>query len=414
MSSDRVLSTYYRIAGLHSLAASLIWGVHTLFLVAAGLTLAEVFLVHAATAAAVVVFEVPTGVVADARGRRASVAASAAFLFAGTLLYLLASWSDGGVVLFGLGAVALGIGNTFYSGAAEAWLVDALERAGHRGSLTGVLARGQLITGATSLVGTLAGGFLGALELAVPFMARAVLLVLVAAMALRWMEEPVRAPEPTKAGGWAEMTRLARASVVFGWRRPTVQLLLLVGFVQYGFLTWAYQAWPPWFLDLLGRDTPWVAGVVSALVTLAAMAGNACVDRLARNPDEGRSSGLVAAGLLSAAAVMTGLAGSFIGALAGLLLVSALHGMVGPLVQSALHRELTAEHRATVVSFDSLLRNAGATLGQSGLGFWANGSGIAAGYVLGGLLSTLALPLWARAQMLARRPPSTARLTPRT
>ena len=71
-----------------------------------------------------------------------------------------------------------------------------------------------------------------------------------------------------------EATRIAREGISHGWSARSLRLVMLAGAVQGGFFMWAWYAWQPYFLDLLGRHAPWVAGVVSALVTLAAMAGN--------------------------------------------------------------------------------------------------------------------------------------------
>ncbi len=47
MTSRRVIRSYFSIAGLYTLAAALIWGVNTLFLLDAGLSLSEVFVANA-------------------------------------------------------------------------------------------------------------------------------------------------------------------------------------------------------------------------------------------------------------------------------------------------------------------------------------------------------------------------------
>jgi MFS family permease len=57
---------------LHTLASSFIWGINTLFLLDAGLSNAQAFAANAFFTAGLVLFEVPTGVVADMRGRRLS------------------------------------------------------------------------------------------------------------------------------------------------------------------------------------------------------------------------------------------------------------------------------------------------------------------------------------------------------
>ena len=64
--------TYLVLTLLTTLAASFIWGINTLFLLDAGLDNTEAFAANAFFAVGQVIFEVPTGVVADTRGRRFS------------------------------------------------------------------------------------------------------------------------------------------------------------------------------------------------------------------------------------------------------------------------------------------------------------------------------------------------------
>ena len=71
-SARHVQRVYLLLLLLHTLAASFIWGINTLFLLDAGLSNAEAFAANAFFTAGMVVFEVPTGVVADTRGRRLS------------------------------------------------------------------------------------------------------------------------------------------------------------------------------------------------------------------------------------------------------------------------------------------------------------------------------------------------------
>ena len=165
------------LAGLYTLAASLIWSVNTLFLLDAGLGIGEVFLANALFSAGMVVFEIPTGVVADTLGRRVSYLFSVTTLAVTTVLYVLASVADQGIVVFGAISILMGLGFTFYSGALEAWLVDALRSVGVDGDLDHVFARSAQVTGLAMLIGTTTGGFLGQIDLAVPFVVRAVVLV---------------------------------------------------------------------------------------------------------------------------------------------------------------------------------------------------------------------------------------------
>src|SRR5688572_32571287 len=117
-----VIRSYLVITGIFTASASLIWGINTLFLLESGLTIFEVFVANAAFTAAMALFEVPTGVVADTRGRRISFLLSEATIAIGTLAYVGVAAIGGGLLLFCLAGVILGLGYTFYSGAVEAWV----------------------------------------------------------------------------------------------------------------------------------------------------------------------------------------------------------------------------------------------------------------------------------------------------
>jgi len=115
-----VTRTYYAIACIYTLSASLIWGVNTLFLLDAGLDIFEVFVANAAFTAGMVIFEIPTGVTADTRGRRFSFLLSALTIMVGTIAYVSIAAVGGGLVPFVVASIVLGLGFSFYSGAVEA------------------------------------------------------------------------------------------------------------------------------------------------------------------------------------------------------------------------------------------------------------------------------------------------------
>src|SRR5919106_5054585 len=83
----RIQRTYLVLMLGNTLAASFIWGINTLFLLDAGLSNGQAFAANAFFTAGLVVFEVPTGVVADVRGRRFSYLLGTLTLTLATVLY---------------------------------------------------------------------------------------------------------------------------------------------------------------------------------------------------------------------------------------------------------------------------------------------------------------------------------------
>jgi MFS family permease len=360
-----------------------------------GLDIFEVFMANAAFSAAMALFEVPTGVVADTRGRRISFLLSEAVLLVGTLAYVAVGEAGGGVVLFSLAGVILGLGYTFYSGAVEAWLVDALRATGFRDELDRVFARGGMVTGAATLVGTVAGGVLGDIDLAVPYLVRSALLAGAFAVGFAMMHDLGFTPRTLRLRGiTAEMRKVGRAGLTHGWRTPSVRLLILGSFTTAGFFFWAWYAWPPYFLELLGQDLVWVAGVIAALFSLAMICGNALVGRLVR-PGRRRTSILIGgSAVLSTAMVTVGAVRNFWVAVPVFLLGAAAAGVLIPVRQTYLHAVIPTEERATLVSVDALMGSLGGVGGQAGLGYLSKVRSIPDGFVLGGLATGAVLPLY--------------------
>lgn len=399
--SRRILAGYFTLAGLYTLSAALIWGVNTLFLLDAGLSFFEVFVANAAFSAGMVLFEVPTGVVADTLGRRVSFLLSVAVLAATTLLYVALAQVDAGVVPFAVVSVFIGLGFTFYSGAMEAWLVDALAASGYAGLLDRVFARGQQVTGSAMLVGTIGGGLLGQLDLALPYVVRAALLGAVFVIAYAVMHDLGFTPRSVTAAELpGEIARNARAGVEFGWRQPNLRYLILASTAQATFVMWAFYAAQPYLLDLLDSDAIWVSGLVAAGIAMSTIAGNQIVAFSSRYCGKRTTLLLAAAGLLFGSALLTGLASSFWVAVAGVLLLSVSLGMTGPVHSAYLHQVVPSEQRATVVSFDSMLSNGGSIGGQVGLGALGEARSVGSAFVLGGVATAGAIPFLARLRRL--------------
>jgi MFS family permease len=363
---------------------------------------------NAVFTAAMALFEVPTGVVADTRGRRISFLLSASVLAVGTLAYVGVAAIGGGVVLFSLAGVILGLGYTFYSGAVEAWLVDALRSTDHPGELDRVFARSQSVFWAATLIGTVGGGGLGQLDLAIPYVVRAGLLIAAFVVGFVLMHDLGFAPRALRMRGIVgEMRKVGRAGLTFGWRKPSVRLLVLEAFVVSGFFFWAWYAWQPYFLDLLGRNLVWVSGVIAALFSLAGILGNSLVGRVAV-PGRRRTSILIAGSALTTLVmVIVGAVQLFWVAVPAFLLGAVFFGIMAPVRQTFLHSIIPTSERATLVSFDALLGSLGSVGGQTGLGYLAQVRSVADGFVVGGLATVVAVPLYA---LLRRRGEPTDRI----
>lgn len=398
MSPGRVERTYVLLTFLETLAASLIWGVNTLFLLDAGLSLTGSFVANAAFSAGMVVFEVPTGVVADGFGRRRSFLLGTATLLLATALYLLLWWVSAGLVWWVLVSIVLGLGFTFFSGATDAWLVDALAATGYPGSLEDVLGKGQVAFGAAMLVGTIGGGLLGQLSLGLPYVVRSVLLVVLLFAAARWMHDLGFEPSAEKGLG-PRLREITSSSIRYGWRNRPVRLLALGAFFTGGTTIWIFYAFQPYVLELVGDpDATWLAGVAAAAFSSAQIVGGSLVGRMRRWFASRTRVVAFAIGIGALALAAVGAAGwmpvpvGFWLAIVALVVSSLVYAIMEPFRAALLNDLIPSRQRATILSFDSLAASAGGAAVQPALGKAADVWSLGVAYVLSAVLFLLAAP----------------------
>ncbi len=175
---DRTVAKYYAFEVARS--AHLSTPIWVLFLLSRGVTYSGIGLLDAAFSLTVILSEVPTGYVGDRLGRRwalvfgtaGTAVASAAFAFGNSLPTFLVAY------------VALAVSQTFASGSDSAWLYDTLAARTDEGSFTRIRGRGKALGLASSGVAAVAGGLLGSVDLAWPWLASAAVTALAVPIAL--------------------------------------------------------------------------------------------------------------------------------------------------------------------------------------------------------------------------------------
>ncbi len=398
--SARILRTYTALTFLSTLAASFIWGINTLFLLDAGLSVTQAFAANAFFTAGQVLFEIPTGVVADMLGRRTSYLLGAGTLFLATLLYYALWRLHGPFWKWAVVSILLGLGFTFFSGATEAWLVDGLKAAGYRGTMEAAFAKGQIAQGIAMLSGTLAGGVVAqATNLGVPYLLRSVALALTFGVAFVAMQDLGFTPKKNPSLRH-QVWRILGASVEHGFRNSSVRWLMLAAPFGSGVSIYAFYAMQPYLLELYGKwESYATAGVAAALVAGAQIAGGYLVPhahRLFR-----RRTGVLLVGVLTStgALALIGLVPSFAVALTMMGVWAVVFAAATPITQAFLNGLIPSEQRATVLSSYNLLGSAGGVLWQPALGRLAEVRGYATSYLVAAGLELLALPF----VLLARR-----------
>lgn len=360
----------------------------------------QLVLVGTVLEAAVFLFEVPTGVLADAVSRRLSVLLGLALTGAGYLL-------EGAFPLFGtiLAAQLLwGLGNTFESGAVDAWVTDEIgeERA------AGAFMRAAQVGQVASLAGIGLAALLGRLGLAWPLLAGGMGFILLTGTLAFVMAEtgfrpggPAAAREAAAAealsGGLRRLRRTLGAGVRAARTRPVVRWILLIALLAGAASEVFDRLWqarllqhPLRFADALG--TSGFFGVVAAAAMLLSLGAT----EVARRRVNAASHAATARALMMLTAALGlsvlgfGVAGDGRSALAFYFLAITIRRVNAPLGRAWLNQSATAGVRATLFSFANQVD----ALGQ-----------IAAGPLLGLLALKAGMP-WAFAACAALLAPA--------
>ena len=385
--------TYLLLMLGNTLAASLIWGINTIFLLDAGLSNLEAFAANAFFTAGMVVFEVPTGIVADTVGRRASYLLGTLTPTASTLLYVLLWQVEAPFWQWAIVSMLLGLGFTFFSGAVEAWLVDALTATGFTGDLESVFGRGQIVSGAAMLVGSVAGGFIAQqVSLGMPFAVRGAILLVMFVVAFRLMHDVGFTAE--KGGRpLAEMRKIASASIEYGWRVPAVKWLMVESLFSGGVGIYAFYALQPYLLELYGDPEAYqIAGLVAAIVAGAQMVGGMVAPRLRRLFQRRTSALILATSLSTGTLALIGVVEDFWSVIGLICVWGLLFAASMPIRQAYLNGMIPSRQRATILSFDSMMDSTGGVWAQPALGRAADVWGYGPSYLFSAGISAVSLP----------------------
>ena len=385
----------------NTLAASLIWGINTIFLLDAGLSNLEAFAANAFFTAGMVIFEVPTGITADTVGRRASYLLGTVTLTVTTLLYVLLWQIEGPFWSWAVVSVLLGLGFTFFSGAVEAWLVDALQATGFEGDLESVFGRGQIVEGVAMLTGSAAGGYVAQVSnLGVPFVLRAAVLVVMFVVAFVVMRDIGFTPRQGERV-LSEMRQIASASIQHGWRVPAVKWIMVSSAPLAGLGIYVFYALQPYLLELYGDPEAYgVAGLVAAIVAGSQIVGGIAAPWIRRLFHRRTSALLAATAASTVTLALIGLFDDFWVVIALIVVWGLLFAASTPIRQTYLNGLIPSEQRASILSFDSLIGSSGGVVVQPVLGRAADVWSYGTSYVIGAAISATALPfiLWSRRQ----------------
>jgi MFS transporter, DHA3 family, tetracycline resistance protein len=373
-----------------------------------GLDPLQLVLVGTAMELSILVFEVPTGLVADTYGRRLSLVVGWTVMGLSTVLV-------GAVPAFWAalaGEVAFGIGDTFTSGAKEAWIVDevGVERAGR------VFARGQQLAYAGGLAGIALAVALGSVDLGLALVCAGAFAAAWGPIAAAVMPETGfrRRPAADRSPAVRELAAVAAHGSRYVRAQPLLMLMLAIALVvgaakeSFGRL-WEAHLIRDVGLPAIGSLDPvvWFGIFGAGSLVLGLVASEVLVRRFRQLDGERIARVLLV--FTAAQAVALGLfavAGGVALAVAAFWLVRLAASVTSPLTLTWLNRNVAdSSVRATVISMWSQAGSLGEVAGGPALGGIGKAFGVRTALGLAGALLLPALWLYGRALRHGGREP---------
>jgi MFS transporter, DHA3 family, tetracycline resistance protein len=344
------------------------------------------------------VFQVPTGLFADAFSRRWAAAAGTALVGAGFIL-------EGSIPQFTsilIAQVIWGIGATLSDGADDAWITDEVgEQAAGR-----LFLRASQVGQVTGFVGIFIGVGLASIRLNLPIVIGGALFVLLGAYLFVAMTEAAFTAIPREGrGSLAGMAAGARSSIASVRKRPLILTILAITMVFGLSGEGVDRLYQVHFLKDVGLPTfaglspvLWF-GLISGGSALIGIATTYVIRRRLDLENHSHVTRLLLVFTVVRALMVAGfaLAANLFVAIAFLWVATVMRQAFIPVQRAWLNRSLDSANRATLFSVDGQADALGQIVGGPIIGVVASGVSIRAALVASASLLCLAIPLFARA-----------------
>lgn len=384
----KVLKLYITISFLLGLSDSFFFATYVVFLFSKGLDLMEINLINTFFMISAFFLEIPTGAIADLFGRKKSIVLGC-FVFS---LSMLAYYLSNEFWFFVFAEVIAAISVTLLSGATEAWIVDSLRFYKFDGLLHDVFKREKQFKQLGIVLGSMAGAYIGSYNIALPWLISSIASAGVGIFCWVKMKEEYFEKRNFELS-WRPIGRIARNSVLYGWKNKAVMYVIAFGAV----LVFSVQAfnmqWQLVFKESFGISTAnlgWIFAGMSLFIVLGNQLSVGFTKLIKKEKDAIILSQVITVIGMIVASSMIGLTT----VLVGFFVHELGRGMIMPLKQSYLNHRIPSDKRATILSFDSMVFKGGAALGLIFSGYLANNYSISLAWLASGIVLAISIPIF--------------------
>lgn len=388
-------SNIWKFYFIKALGIRFIAPIRILYLLAFGLSFAQIGMMELAAAFVIVVLEIPTGIFADIVGRKAS--RMIAYILSIAAFFCLSFGSTAAVFIFGW--ALSGAADAFESGAQDAIIFDTLKDLDRENDYLTLKSRFLLISTISTIVGSLAGAALYTINRRLPWYLITVTIILSASI-FSTLKEPTRQSQNKKL---ADQIKIFKDSFIASISSLDVRRLIGIGIIlalpMYVFTTLLNQ---PYLISrgFSIQSLGFVFAFITGISGLVASFTNIIESKLKK-----RYSFLLIFTSMSALLVSLGLVKNSL-VLALIVIFYIIDNYKNIIIDNYINLEISSDSRATILSVQSFVNNISISILFVFVGYFVDIFSIDIVLISMGMLIGVSLvPFWAISNRVRRVAP---------
>lgn len=341
MGIERNIKTYYAYS---TFADLLILGpILVLFLLAKGLNFTEIMLLQSIAAVSVVIFEVPTGAIADKFGRKFSMGLGSLLWASSLLIYVVGT----NFFIFAIAEIIFSLGATLKSGADTAIIYDSLKLMKRERDFQEVEGHARSLSLYAQAIGSVIAGFIYSININLPMLVSILFMLVTFITTLRFSEPPIEEKKDNCTIGYFKQIYESGSYVLNHEKIKAILFFSMVFFIFYRAGFWYFQP----YMKVVDIPVEWFGAIFFIFNITAAIVSKK--SHKIMEITKPRTLSFMALLIITSFFIL-GITKVWIGVFA-ILLQQAARGLYRPVTRKYLNKHIPSNKRATILSFQSLV-----------------------------------------------------------
>ncbi|MBS4536826.1 MFS transporter [Clostridium sp. D2Q-11] len=375
MSYIRNIKTYYFYS---TFAELLILGpIMILYLFEKGLSFTEIAVLQSFAAICVVLFEVPTGAVADRIGRKWSMILASMLWGVSLLVYIMVDQ----FILLALAEGIFSLGAAFKSGSDTALIYDSLKEMKEEHHFQKIEGNARSLSLVAQAVGSVIAGYVYAINIHLPFVISVGFMIITMIITLFFKEPDFKGGSTHLSSNYFSQIKDS-GKFILGHEK--IKAIILFSMVFFIFYRMGFLYFQP-YMESIGIPVIYFGWIFFAFNITAAITSK-YIDQIMSFTKPRTLT--VMAGLIIISFFIMGFTKVWIGVIA-ILLQQVARGMYRPVTRKYLNKHIPSDKRATILSFQGLLTSIAAAATMPLMGMLKDATNIFTTHIVLAIIMTI-------------------------